>query len=944
MPGTGNEDGALEVTKTVTSATVAETSVPLRGEEASGPADRLGRGTAVDRYVILRTLGAGGMGVVYAAYDPELDRRIALKLLLPSAEGTANSHEARTRLLREAQALAKLSHPNVVAVHDAGEHDTNVWLAMEFVEGVTLRDWLSDAERDWSAVLDVMGRAAKGLAAAHAKGLLHRDFKPDNVMVDDEGRVRVMDFGLARREEPVDPVDLQPSPNDRVLDQVLTRAGSVMGTPAYMAPEQHLGTSVDARGDQFSFCVTLWEALYGKRPFEGKTVGELAKNVIEGTKRPPPPGRKVPKWLRSVCERGLEQDPENRFPSMDALLQGIDNGRRRGRNRAWLLGAGALSVAAAAVTGYQMSDHSRRVAACEDEGESIREIWNDEARARVKTGLEGTQLPYAKTTAVKVMPWLDERANRWSEARTQACVAATVDTMMSAGHYDKATWCLQEQRNSFQELVEGLAAGEEAVAKSAVRQAASARPASLCLDAKVLANLPDPPPPEDRAQVSELRHELRVGSSTVGAGEHEAGLEIIVAARERAEELGWTPLLASAYHLEGSALERAGRYEEAEAASIAGYTEAVRVGAWDLAATSAMSLAFSVGYKQARYKEGMMWGLQAEMMLAHAGDPVGHREAERLQNLGPVVDAAGDPKKAREMFQRAVDLKIAALGEEHPDVAASLGSVANATDSLGEFDEAIELYKRVLSIQERTLGPEHPRVANTLNNLGTSYNTAGRRDEAKEMYERALAIRLESLGPNHREVAGSYNNLASVHVHAGDYEKAREAMERALEVKARTIGTDHPDYALSLSNLAFIHVKLGNDEQALDLMKQGLAIEESRLGPDHVNIALSLHDIGRMLVGQEKAQEAVPLLERSLKIFEAKEGIQEVEPSTRFLRAKALLQTGAVSEKQAIAQARRARDEAEEHGGRALQTVKTVEKWLASRTDPVKTPSVEADQ
>ena len=233
----------------------------------------LERGDAVGRYLVLDRLGAGGMGVVYTAYDPELDRRIALKLLAPALESTGAT-AGRARLVREAQAMARVTHPNVVTVHDVGEHDGQVFVAMELVDGDTLTAWRSASVRTWSDELAVMRAAGRGLAAAHAKGLVHRDFKPDNVMVARDGRVLVMDFGLARAQGEAggstSPFEALVHEDNSALSVELTRQGAIMGTPAYMAPEQHLGGETDARSDQFSFCVALYEGLWRARPFEAR--------------------------------------------------------------------------------------------------------------------------------------------------------------------------------------------------------------------------------------------------------------------------------------------------------------------------------------------------------------------------------------------------------------------------------------------------------------------------------------------------------------------------------------------------------------------------------------------------------------------------------------------------------------------------------------------------
>ena len=288
------------------------------------PGPRIEAGAVLGRYVVLHPVGSGGMGVVYAAYDPELDRKVALKVLRDVGA------EHRQRLSREGQAMARLSHPNVITVHDVGTWDDRLYVAMEFVDGGTLLSWLN-TERAYQEVLQVFIAAGEGLAAAHAAGLVHRDFKPANVLVNAEGagrtlRPRVTDFGLARPHASAQQADSTPDPPmseaSSALTMSLTRTGAMVGTPAYMAPEQYDLRPVDERTDQFSFCVALFEGLYGRRPFAGSTIAELAANVTGEKIVLPTQTKGVPPRVLRALRRGLSTDPTARFESMDALLAG----------------------------------------------------------------------------------------------------------------------------------------------------------------------------------------------------------------------------------------------------------------------------------------------------------------------------------------------------------------------------------------------------------------------------------------------------------------------------------------------------------------------------------------------------------------------------------------------------------------------------------------------
>ncbi|HRI49207.1 MAG TPA: serine/threonine-protein kinase [Pseudomonadota bacterium] len=274
----------------------------------------------IGRYAVLRPLGEGGMGVVYAAYDEELDRKVAVKLLRSVAPPGA---ERRARLIREAQALARVSHPNVVSVYEVGEADGQVFIAMEFIDGATLTAWQASGP-SWDEVLQMYRAAGEGLDAAHRAGLVHRDFKPDNVLVGKDGRARVADFGLARglRSEESLPAALPGTP-DRPALVSLTLQGAILGTPAYMSPEQHRGETADSRSDQWSFCAALYAALYGMAPFAGDTLAALSANVQAGRLRPAPAGSTVPARINAALRRGLAAAPEERYAAMAELLSAL---------------------------------------------------------------------------------------------------------------------------------------------------------------------------------------------------------------------------------------------------------------------------------------------------------------------------------------------------------------------------------------------------------------------------------------------------------------------------------------------------------------------------------------------------------------------------------------------------------------------------------------------
>lgn len=308
-------------------------------------------GVGFGRYSIKRELGEGGMGVVYEAHDPKLNRRLAIKLMQISKSGSeVDTKSAKSRMLREAQAMAMASHPNLIEVYDVGTYENNVYIAMEYIEGQTLREWIKkvDSKNDWEKVLAVYVDAARGLAAAHHRKLIHRDFKPENVMVDAQGTIKVMDFGLARANKDPD------STGSNLWANTLTQSGVIVGTPAYMSPEQILGEKTGPETDQFSFCIALFEALYGYRPFPGNNVMEIAKCVLRGHIQLPPKNHPVPGFILDALLKGLQTSPDDRHDSMDNLIEELVKNPSKPQ-RPWLLYVVTMGIAATGLLFYKIS-------------------------------------------------------------------------------------------------------------------------------------------------------------------------------------------------------------------------------------------------------------------------------------------------------------------------------------------------------------------------------------------------------------------------------------------------------------------------------------------------------------------------------------------------------------------------------------------------------------
>ncbi|HXU31554.1 MAG TPA: serine/threonine-protein kinase, partial [Thermoanaerobaculia bacterium] len=588
--------------------------------------DELARGSVVDRFVILDVVGRGGMGVVYAAYDPELDRKIALKLVRPNRPGAGEG-----QLLREAQAIARLSHPNVVAVYDVGTHRDQVFLAMELVEGKNLGPWLAETPRSVREILDVFVAAGRGLAAAHAAGLVHRDFKPDNVLIGRDGRVRVADFGVARRfespgEETTDFPDLPEealsarSTRSRSTLAVAeaTRFGVAVGTVPYMAPEQLRRGVADAKSDQFAFCIALFEALYGERPFAGQGALDLALAMESGELRTPTPaGRRVPSWIRAVLARGLAFDPAARFPSMDDLLAALSHDPAVARRRMWSL---AAVVAILIVAGLGLRELAlRRGRICAGGEAKVAELWNPERKAAVHAAFRATGLPFAEGTWAGVERVLDRYMESWAGMHREACEATRVRGEQSETLLDRRMFCLDQRLRDAGALIDLFRHADGAVVEKSVAASADLPALASCADLAALnARVPPPSDPKIRAAVRGVGQQVAAARASFAAGRYKAGIDPARRAVAAAQKIAYAPLRAEALTVLGGFEERTEDFDAARATLHAAWWTA-EAGADDEVKTRAATELMRVERLQTRFDVGGEWGRFAAATLDRLG-------------------------------------------------------------------------------------------------------------------------------------------------------------------------------------------------------------------------------------------------------------------------------------------------------------------------------------
>ncbi len=898
-------------------AVEGECDVTLTSPRARGAAIEYERGTLIGRYVILERVGAGGMGVVFAAYDPELDRKIALKLLARRGRAREGERE-RERLRREAQALAKLDHPNVVAVYDVGVHGTEqgalLFVAMEFVRGPTLRAWMNegDASRSWREILRVLGEAGRGLAAAHEAGLIHRDFKPDNVMLGEDGRVRVMDFGLAREDEDVD-LDLDLSFEDireraaAPLIDPLTQTGSLLGTPAYMAPEQLGLGRAGPRADQFSFCVTLYEALYGERPFAGQTFRELHESIELGRVREAPRGSRVPLWLRRVLLRGLAHDPRDRHASMQALLEALAHDpwtrRRRviaGLGLAVAFGLGAWGLHAAL---------GSRGQACADMERELEGTWDGPARARAAQAFEATGLSYAPRSWAVTQAAVDDYAQAWVRARTEACEATQRGTQ-SGEALDLRMACLDERREHLRAVVELLTTADVELVERGPQLVAGLPGLERCADVDALrTRSAAPEDPELAAAVRELDGQLARSEALELAGRSKEASALAERVLEGAADLGHEPLLIRAELRVGGIENEAGQVARAAELLEHAYRRALALGMLDAAARASVLLVRVNSFERATWAAATHWTRDAEALVEATGD--GELEARLCESQGLLAQAQGDHRLARVHFAEALALREGGEGLERLAEATTLSRLATVTSELGELDRAQAYTERSLALREALLGADHPVVSESLLQLGDHALDRGAFQEALALYQQAFDILARSFGAEDLRLVSALNRLAIAHDNLGDLDRAQAIYERALAIATRAgrrdqtmellnnlgglynsrgdveLALDHYTRALALceelyglehfdcgtlwSNVGVIRSELGDEAGALEDFERARQICEAAVGPEHPFVATILLNSGASMIELGMTELGRANLERSLEIYEANE-------------------------------------------------------------------------
>lgn len=849
-------------------STRAADEAPTLETPMAGAPEVLPVGTRLGRYLILQPLASGGVGAVYTAYDPQLDRKVALKVLRSELVRDETQVEWRGRLLREAHALARLSHPNVVTIHDAGLWAGELFLAMELLEGQTLRDLLDGPVRPWREVLPLLAAAGRGLAAAHAAGLVHRDVKPSNVLVTTAGRACVVDFGLARpAHEPWRKGEDAALPASAADSVAVTRLGHVPGTPGYMSPEQCRGEPVDPRSDQFSFCVTLYEALCGRRPFPGYDFQSFAEGYDRGTPALPM-GAEVPAWLSRAVLRGLSLRPEDRWPSMDALLEALekDPGAARRRRLRIAAGAGAAAALVAAVGLSAM----QKAAACKRAPERWAQAWSPARAQGVQEAFLATGRPYAAASFERVSAGMDAYGQGWTAMYREACEATRVRAEQSQELMDLRMDCLRRQLGSAAALGAVLDRADDEVVANAATAVAALPALDACADARaLLEGEPRPRAPEAVEAMERAQAEVAEARALYEAGKFMQGMAPAKAAVEHADATGRPSLRFEALEALTRLQLRAADYQDAPPNAQAAARAALASGDVRLQARGWILLMAALGPRLHRFEEANLYAGYAEASLARAGStaleaqyfhalaqlrsqearyPESVAAAERALAAEEKLPARNEVRAAQVLttlawsegylgrraealahLDRAHQALGRALGASHPTTLRTRSAHAMALVDVGRMDEALVELRGALVDCVAVFGLDHPTTASLQSNMGEVLGRLGRYEEARPLVKDALAEMERKLGKDHRRLASFLDNVASVELGAGHLEEALEASRRALQVHGDdgTPATRDPDLANDLTGLGKVLSRLGRTQEAVAALSRAVELDRA---------------------------------------------------------------------------------------------------------------------
>lgn len=782
-------------------------------------------GEMISHYEIIRRIDAGGMGVVYRARDTKLARDVALKLV----HHRALTPRSRRRLTREAQILAKLNHANIVQVYEVGEHEGDVFVAMELVEGSTLLRWQSETRRSLAELLAVYRAAADGLAAAHRAGVIHRDFKPNNVLVGNDGRVRVADFGLAVDAGEPDTSHTPQQPSDEPNTDLL-----VAGTPGYIAPELLGGGLASARCDQYAFCVSLWEAVTGQRPGQPTTA------------------RVRPWWLRRTIARGLSADPDKRWPDMDSLRASLD---RRGRRLVWLAGSLLAAGVGGGLTLGWMLTPTVESELCPDPGPRFDDVWSVERRAALREHLIGFGKPWIAELTFPLETAIAAQRAAWVETRSELCQTTVINKTRSETSFDRGNACLDDRLQRIELLLGLIEQADEQGLVRLDRQLAELGDPRECGQADALAEL------DERRRRPELEphyRELDKLRLAVAGGDYRETPAQAEALAERSVEL-------DAPHLRAEVLELLGRIGHARLdprlavdANVQALLAAERAGDDELRFRAYRRLVS--GYTQ--LQDDVEEARRAYEFADATFDRLGARpelQVLLLEAEAELAAAEGEPKLALRQLDAARKL-AEQIDPNHPRVDSLRLSLANHLADDRQSKVAIELYGDIARDRRRRLGSQHPDVARVEFNLGLTYLEVGNIEQAKSHLEIALSIQELAYGDDSPVLAPTLAKLAEILLAVNDPQGALALGRRAHAIELAALPVDEPARINGARVMAHAHIAQAQFEEALAVDEAALGLIDGSL----IELRAGLeHELGWLLCRLGQHERAAGYLERA---------------------------------------------------------------------------------
>ncbi|MBX7079179.1 MAG: serine/threonine-protein kinase [Nannocystaceae bacterium] len=786
VPGNAlpTEVGSLGPAPALDSVAAAARRAEIRARLFEGHGEPL----RIGRYEIRGRLGAGAFGVVYRGWDARLGREVAIKLLHGRGPASAG-------LRREARAMAKISHPAIGAVYELGEHASRPFVVMELVEGVTLRAWQQG--RSSAEIVAMYRQVAEGLAAAHRAGVVHRDFKPDNAMVDRAGRVRVLDFGLARGGEP-------PLPGSDV-----TRSQGA-GTPAYMAPELFAGGVGGPAADQFAFCVALFEALCGTRPFGGRDLVALATAVSDGRIEATAAQRRVDRRLMAVVLRGLRPDPAARHCDMVALGHALGRALARRRRGALVLGGTALAAVALWLV------LPRASSGCARGWGRLEGVWDRERAAQADRAIAASGDAALQAAWPSRRSALDEGATQWREAVASLCASEHEDPLERA--------CLEDVRAELAARSELARADELLALRWVVFDAPPLLSLPQCRERRARGELPAPGPIAQQLAIADVAAALAGANAWGRAGNVDRALAGSTDALERARAIGHPPLLAEALFTHSAALDAAGRVFEAEAAAQQAYEVALGSRNDRMAARAAVAMVELVGYRLARHDEGEAWARNAEAVLQRldAGSGIW---ADFFVNRGLLRVQQRRLPEARADLERAVERYTDAEGPGSARLTAPLSNLAQIAYLQRDYDASLGWLDRALTIERTHGGPTHPAVADYLSNRALVLLAADRTDEAARSIDEAAAL-LEAASAPAGERAVVLRNRGEIAYARGRFDAAAQDLASAVAQHERVRGVAEDRSVGARISLGRVRARMG-DAAAEAVLQDALARAEA---------------------------------------------------------------------------------------------------------------------